>query len=260
MKVLRFWKLVWTYYKSKIKTGTLIIVAIWAPNLMDIDSLRNADILTNAWYDVVTPEYYGFCRSLGRFTPKNSIKTLIDTKNFFTNWVATDVYSWEKVKLKYKKFIFIGMSYGWWVVPLLPQFDKTINNIALFYPVIDYNSFWKRWVTEETVEDFLNSIKRWFKKIYSWINLPIWTKHFQDKTDLIPINNIKYLKNTNIFLAHGTEDKSIYYKKTREYYEKLKNYNIKWNYIYKEYIWLWHWTDTMRKASYDFVEWLRKII
>ncbi len=260
MQVLKFWRLVWSYYKSDNKSDILIIAAIWAPNLMDVDSLRNVDILIKAWYDVITPEYYGFCRSFWKFTPINSIKTFIDTKNFFKKGVVINVYSWKKVKVKYKKFIFLGMSYWWWVVPLLPRFDKEVNTIAMFYPVIDYSSFWKRWVKEETVEDFLNSIKRWFSKIYNWIKLPIWEKHFQDKTDLIPINNIKYLKNVNIFLAHGTNDKSIYYKKTREYYERLKKYNIKGNYIYKEYKWFWHGIDTMREASYDLIKWLQNKI
>lgn len=259
MKVLRFWKLIGSYYISEKKTDTLIIIWIWAPNLMDVDSLRNASILTNAWYDVITPEYYGFCRSEGKFTPTNSIKSLLATKKFFKNWLAINIYSWEEIKVSYKKFIYLGMSYGWWVAPLLPKFDKEVKTIAMFYPVTDYSTFWKRGVKEETVDDFLSSIKRGFSKIYNGINLPIWKKHFEDKTDLIPVKNIKYLKDVNVFLAHGTDDISIYYKKTREYYEKLKLCNKKGNYLYKEYKWLWHGFDTMERASYDMIKWLQEV-
>lgn len=259
MKVVKFWKLVWTYYQAEKESDTLIIVAIWAPNLMDVDNLRNANILTNLWYDVISPEYYGFCRSEGRFTPKNSIKTLIDTKNFFKSWVLKSVYSWENIKVSYKNFIFLGMSYGWWVVPLLPKYDKEIKNIAMFYPVTDYSSFWKRWVKEETVEDFCNSIYRWFSKIYRSINLTIWKKQFSDSTPYIPIKNIKYLENSNIFLAHGTLDKSIYYKKTSEYYEKIKKEFPDINIVYKEYSWAWHWVDTMFPATYEMIDFFENI-
>ncbi len=254
MKVIKFWKIVWSYYESEKKSNTLIIVAIWAPNLMDVDSLRNADILTKAWYDVITPEYYGFCRSEWKFTPKNSIKTLLDTKNFFKNWVIENIYNWEKIKVKYKNFIFLWMSYWWWVVPLLPKYDKEVKNIAMFYPVVDYLSFWKRWVKEETVEDFCNSIYRGFSKIYNSIKLPIWKKQFKDETEYIPIKNMKYMKWVNTFLAHWTEDISIYYKKTSEYYTELKKIFPNWNIVYKEYKWFWHGFDTMEKWTYDMIK------
>lgn len=259
VKTVKYWKLVWTYYRADKKSDTLIIVAIWAPNLVDVDNLRNANILTNAWFDIITPEYYWFCRSLWKFTPKNSIKTLLDTKNVFISWILEDVYTWENIKVEYKNFIFLWMSYWWWVVSLLPKYDKNIKNIAMFYPVTDYSSFWKRWVKEETVDDFCNSIYRWFLKIYNWIKLPIWEKHFKDETDYIPIKNMKYMKSVNLFLAHWTLDKSIYYKKTKEYYWKLKNMFPVQNIIYKEYKWLWHGFDTMEKATYDMIKFFNNL-
>lgn len=257
-KTVKFWKLVWTYYKSSKITDSLVIVAIWAPNLMDVDSLRNAEILTELWYDVITPEYYWFCRSEWKFTPKNSIKTLIDTKNIFTNWIIQDVYSGDEIQVKYKNFIFLWMSYWWWVVPLLPKYDKEIKNIAMFYPVTDYSTFWKRWVKEETVDDFCNAIYRWFSKIYNSINLPIWKKQFNDETEYIPVKNMEYLDWINLFLAHGTSDKSIYYKKTKEYYQKLKQLFPLWNIEYIEYTEKWHGTETMFPATYDMIKFFRK--
>jgi len=254
MKVIKFWKIIGSFYKSEKKADTLIVVAIWAPNLMDVDNLRNAKILTDAWYDVITPEYYWFCRSWWKFTPKNSIKTLLDTKNFFKNWELLDVYSWEKFSVSYKKFIFLGLSYWWWAVPLLPKFDKEIKNIAMFYPVVDYFSFWKRWVKEETVEDFCDSIVRWFSKIYKSIKSPIWKKHFEDKTDLIPVKNLDLMEWVNLFLCHWTEDKSIYYKKTSEYFEKLKEKFPSWNFEYKEYKGFWHGWETLIKWSEEMVK------
>jgi len=257
MQVVKFWKLIWSYYKTRIKNKnnkTLIIVWIWAPNLVDVDALRNSEIFNKAWYDIITPEYYWFCRSEWEFTPENSIKTFLDTKNYFKNWILIDVYSWEKIRVNYNNFIFLWMSYGWWVVPLLPKYDKEVKNIAMFYPVTDYTTFGSYWVKEETADDFANSIRRWFSKIYNSIDLPIWGKHFQDKTELIPVKNIKYLKWINLFIAHGTKDISINYQTTRKYFKKLKELYPNWNYKYNQYKWLWHWLDTMIKWSYDMIE------
>ena len=254
MELLKFWKLIWAFYRAKNPLHKLIIVWIWAPNLVDVDNLRNAYILTDAWYDVIVPDYYGFCRSEGKFTPMNSIRTFLDTKKFFSDWIATNVYTWENFKISYKDFIFLGLSYGWGAALLLPKFDKTIKKIWVFYPITNYTSLGKYWGKEETVEDFLNSINLWFKKIYKWINLPVWEKHFEDKTNLIPLENIKYLKNTTLFLAHGTKDISICYEKTKEFYEKLKKLNPQGNYCCNLYENLWHGKETMIPATIDFIK------
>ena len=68
--------------------------------------------------------------------------------------------------LDYPEIIFLGMSYGGGVVPLLPKFCPEIRTIGLLYPVTDYRSFGKRGVKEETVEDFLASIRRGFSAQY----------------------------------------------------------------------------------------------
>jgi predicted esterase len=40
-----------------------------------------------------------------------------------------------------------------------------------------------------------------------------------------PLDNIKYLKNAKLFIAHGKKDKCIHYSKSISYYKKiLKNF------------------------------------
>lgn len=74
--------LVASFYQSANPNGKLMVVAIGAPNLIDVGALRNASLLTDAGYDVLVPEYYGFCRSEGEFTPMNSIETLLDARKY----------------------------------------------------------------------------------------------------------------------------------------------------------------------------------
>lgn len=81
MKIVKYKNIVWWYYQTTQKNPKwLIIVALGAPSLFDIDSLRNKDLLLEAGYDIIVPEYYGFCRSWGEFLPMNSIETLLVTK------------------------------------------------------------------------------------------------------------------------------------------------------------------------------------
>ena len=61
----------------------------------------------------------------------------------------------------------------------------------------------------------------------------------------------------NLFLAHWTENKSIYYKKTREYYEKLKEKFPDWNFVYKEYKWWWHGWETLMQWTKDMIEFFK---
>lgn len=253
-------ELVIWYYQSNSPNGKCIIVGIWAPNLMDVDSLRNASLLTEAGYDVLVPEYYGFCRSQWKFTPMNSIQALIDTF-FIARWQSQktlkNVYSWKKIpSFSYEDISFLGMSYGWFAVLMLPKFLPQAKKIIALYPVVDYGSFWKRWVQEETAEDFYESILRGFHQQYRGIEDIVWQEQFQDNLWLSPLYALNSIKGTSLFLAHGTTDVSIFYKKTAEYFELLKKQYPKQNIVYKQYYWKGHWVETMIPATQDAILWL----
>ncbi len=254
--------LVLWYYRSKTPNGKCIIVAIGAPNLIDVDSLRNVEILTSFGYDVIVPEYYWFCRSTWTFTPMNSVQTLIDT-NSIAKWDKNMnliyVYSGESLMMNYSDISFLWLSYGGFAVLVLPKFLPEATKIWAFYPVTDYVSFWNRWVKEETVYDFLASIRRWFSPLYRGIDDPIWEEQFSDALGLSPLFETRFLAWSSIFLAHGTRDDSIYYVKTREYYEKITNEFQDNNIVYLEYQNLGHGASTMLPASYEFCGWLASL-
>lgn len=161
--------------------------------------------------------------------------------------------------VRYERFVFLGLSYGGGVVPLLPRFDASIDTVGMFYPVTEYSSFGKCGVAEETVEDFLGAVYRGFSNQYRGIDRAEWTSHFRDRSGLTPLANIKYLEDARVFLAHGTVDQSIYYKKTEKYYEILHERFPKNNIVYREYLGKRHGSETMIPATIDFIEWLVSI-
>lgn len=257
MKLIKYSEIVASYYESQNKNWSLIIIALWAPNLEDIDNLRYRDLYLAAGYDILVPEYYWYCRSGGSFTPENSIQTLLDTKNTFNSGCVRDIFLDEIIQMKYKKIYFIWMSYGAWVVALLPKYDRSITDIALIYPVLSYETLWKTWVTEESAQDFKSIIQKWYSQVYRWIELPIWEEHFLDKTEYIPEKNINYLQWVNIFVSHWMDDNIINYKRTKQYYKNIKKIFPQNNILYKQYLW-WHDDLVLKKSIIDIIDFFRK--
>lgn len=257
MQTIRYKKLVWVFYPARALSKWLIIISIWAPNIEDIESLRNASILTDAWYDIFVPEYYGFCRSRWKFSPMNSIQSLIDSYKIFANgYLCSDFYDWSSFLKKYQNIIFLWLSYGGWLVLSLPRFCQKISTIWAFYPVVEYKWLWK-YDNEESGQDFLLCLRRQFKHLYRLSKKSLWREHFEHKNSLAPVQkkNMKYLKWLNVFLAHGKKDTSIHYIRTEKYSEKVIWFHPN-NHLCILYPNTGHGYETLIPASYDFTEWL----
>ena len=76
-----------------------------------------AALLTTAGFDLIRPEYYGYARSDGLFSPKNCIQTVYDTIQICKQQVSVlSIYEDEQFILPvYEEIIIIGHSYGGWI-------------------------------------------------------------------------------------------------------------------------------------------------
>lgn len=257
MKTVTYNDIVGGYYQTAQPCKGLIVVALGAPSIANIDSLKNQDLLLEAGYDIIVPDYYGFCRSWKKFLPMNSIATLLVTKEVFAGGTVTDVYTQETLRVAYDTIIFLWLSYGASVVAMLPKFDDTVTTMGLFYPLFDYTSLWTMGVKEETTEDFLAALKLGFGPLYRGIDDPLWTEQFNDNLWLTPSKHTELMEGKNVFLAHGTEDESIYYKKTEIYADAIKE---KAKIVAcKIYPGLKHGSDTLLPATKDFIQRLEMI-
>ncbi len=259
MRTLKYRDLIGVLYESHSYTDSLIIIAIWVPNIEDIESMRNAQILVSSGYNVFVPEYYWFCRSRWDFSPENSLQTCIDSHDIFSyGYDIYDIYSHEKIEIRYANILFLWLSYGGSIVSLLPKFRKDIKKIGLFYPVLEYIWLWKIWYTEESGNDFLALLDTEFRYLYRWIDKKQWSRHFSHETDMIPIqeNNIKELAWVDIFMAHGRVDDSLSYSRTQKYAETLQSYYPDQRITLKLYDWLGHGYSTLIPATYDFIDWI----
>lgn len=220
-QIIKIRKIVAGFYTSDKQTNSIVIYAIGAPLTGDMGKLVTAPMLLSRGFDIFVPDYIGYCRSEGKFTPKNCIKTFLESYEYVRGGQAIDVRTGEKLRMSYKNVLFIGSSFGGAYVPLLPRFNPKIKNLAMLYPVTDYN-LCGTMKGEESINDFMRSMEYGYKYLYRGIMHPIWQKHFKNQDGLSPIDNLDFLKNAKVFIAHGKKDKCINYQQSLRYFDFLK--------------------------------------
>lgn len=212
-----------TYYTVPGNTtDNLVIYGIGAPMIPDFGYLDDASYIMDFDTDLFVPDYIGYGRSEGVFTPQNTIKTFLQLYDDFTQGVkAISHYEHFEKKLCYKNIYFVGASFGGAYVTLLPRYNTNIRNICALFPVLDWSQIGKK-DREETVEQFFNAmIQDGYQYMYRGILRPEWKKHFKGEDDLSPIDNIQYMQNARLFIGHGKNDSNIHYSNSQRYFSKL---------------------------------------
>lgn len=259
VKLLKIQNIVGMHYSTQQKTNTLVIYGIGAPNVPDSGNLPDAKIILSFGYDIFVPDYIGFGRSDGTLTPQNCIQTFLQLyENFTLGCYAKNTYENISFYFKYKRIIFIGRSFGGTYIPLLPRFNSKITELGLIYPVVDSKSCGSI-PGEESNQQFLDSMLHdGYHHIYRGILQPVWKDHLENKDDLSPMDNIKHLNNTKLFIGHGKNDTCVHFSKSQKYYEKIcstfpsqiKNFKLS---LYDG----GHNATTSHLATKDFLNWLQ---
>lgn len=208
------------------KTKRIVVYGIGAPLPPDDGKLNDADVILSYDTDLYVPDYIGYGRSDGRFTPMNCIRTFLNLYDALTSGcTAVCSYAGLKQKLQYNAIYFMGRSFGGTYALLLPRFNKEIKNICSIFPVVNWRNIGKtKDHPEETVEGFYKAMREdGYQYLYRGILDSIWEKHLTGKDDLNPIDNIRHLRNANMFIGHGKKDINIYYGNSVDYYRKILN-------------------------------------
>ena len=117
------------YYSCGKKASKIIVYAPGGPTVPDNGSWPDAPYILKRGIDLFVPDYIGFGRSDGKFTPKNCIRTLLVLfENFKMGCGGISYYHSQKYIFKYQDVLFVGRSLGGAYVPLLPRFNKNITN------------------------------------------------------------------------------------------------------------------------------------
>lgn len=257
-KFYKIGKIAGVYYSCGRKSDTILVYGIGAPNVPDNGSLPDAPYILKNKVDIFVPDYIGFGRSEGVFSPQNCIKTFLTLYDKFKKGcIGKNTYESKTIRLKYKRILFVGRSLGGAYVPLLPKFNKKIKELGVLCGAVD-QSEQGAVVGEETNPDFMNGIMKDFKYLYRGVSESGWWQHLEDNDGLSPMDNIKDLKGSKLFIAHGKKDVCIHYSKATNYYKKIveyfpsksKQFKLK---IYQDGD---HGPATTNKAIQDFLEWI----
>lgn len=257
--LLKIGNIVGTWYTHPLFADSVVVYAQGAPVLPDGGSLPDALSIVSHGVDLFVPDYLGYGRSGGKFTPLNCVKTLLSLYDGLSQGcVGTNDYEELKLKLKYKRVIFIGKSFGGNYVALLPKFNKKITEIGLIYPAVE-NKSQGEIEGEETNKQFFSSMEKdGYCHLYRGILTQEWKNHFEGLDKLSAIDNVEYLGDVRLFIGHGKQDKCIHYSKSIKYYKKVlatfpKN---KAQFKLKLYAVGDHGPSTSNRAVGDFLTWL----
>lgn len=232
--------LVGQYFQSEWNSKLVVWLA-GAPG-MPSSSESDAALVAQWWYDFVRPDYYGYARSDGFFSPKNCIQTGYDTIQTFRQKIPVfSIYRAEELDIPYyDEIVVVWASYGGWVAGILPKIDPELKEIVLLYPLFGYDDMGQLGYQEETDEEFLRQLALAYKNIYRFeegrdayeSTLDIWSYN--------TLSDPSHLMDTSVFLAHGTADQVIWVGRTQQFFKQLLAMNPWGDYSYAEYCGLWH--------------------
>lgn len=210
------------YPNTNFPSNNLIIYATGVPLPPDNGTLSDAPFILNFKTDLFVPDYIGYGRSEGIFTPMNCVNTFLLLFNDFSNGcIAKNSYLNLMLKLRYKHIVIVGRSFGGMYTLLLPKFNKEIINIGAISPILDYVECGNI-PGEETTAGFMRAMNNdGYKHLFRGINSNLWKKHFYNLDDLQPFNSIQFYKHTKIFLGHGKKDNNINFIHTVRFFEQL---------------------------------------
>ena len=246
------------FYSTGLPTDTIVVYGIGAPIVPDGGLLPDASVLMQYPVDLFVPDYIGYGRSDGVFTPQGCINTFLQLHQAFSQGCkAQNTYTKSAKQLQYNRIIHIGRSLGGTYVPLLPRFNPAITELAIFCPVVDSKSCGSM-PGEETNAQFLASMQEdGYHHLYRGILSSVWEDHLENKDDLSPMDNIAHLANAKLFITHGKKDECVHYSKSQKYYELLQQeYGDSDQFALKLYSKGGHDASTTNLAADDFMGWL----
>lgn len=205
-----------------------IIVAQGGPGLGDKLNSEFWTVCKKHGAILMVPDYIGFCRSDGKFNFKNCITTLYECEDFLKGKLkATDGFNGQKISSpNISKIVLVGSSWGGAIAPFIDKYKKTgISDLVQISPVTDWNTLGDGIHPEETRNQVDTAIETVMSNLYRGYKTSEWKEIFSNKKvrpEYNPIENLKLLKNKNVYVFHGNKDKSVHWSRSKIYVDKLK--------------------------------------
>ena len=236
-KLIKLNKVIGFFYSSEVDESVAVINLAGAPGFGDSGNSKTAQVCNSFGVSYLSPDYIGMCRSGGEFNFKSSVETIYECVDFLTGkFLGTDIKTGKKLaKQKFNEIILLGSSFGGSIAPFVEKFKKTeIKKIILVAPVTD-------WITqnnegtEEPINEFLNVMSIGMKNVWRGFSNSEWPEIIKGNIkEMNPIDNTNLLADKEVFILHGNKDKSISWKDSEKFFEKIKNEGLVKNVFFEK--------------------------
>ncbi len=132
----------------------------------------------------------------------------------------------------YDEIVVIGFSYGAWIAAIMPKFDLLISEVILLSPYLGYDDMNVIGYLEESHEEFLRQFYLFYQNIYRFIEGQNPYDALLDIGSLSPLHDSSHLIDTEVFIAHGTADTSIWHGRSQNFHKQLLAMNPLGKYTY----------------------------
>lgn len=184
--------------------------------------------LSKNGYYCIHPKYSGTWESYGNFLRKSPVKDILRVINFIKrNKYLYDCYNEKRIPLHFTDFILVGSSFGGSVALVAGSKAKEINKIIAIAPIVDFSQHRKnKNLEEQDLERLFKFIRKAYGRAYI-LKLSDYRKLIQGKVDINPIDYIDKLKSKKIIIIHGTKDRVVSIKRTKDFFKKIESQNKK---------------------------------
>ena len=236
-KLIKLNKIVGFFYPLEVGKSVAVINLAGAPGFGDSGNSKTAQVCNSFGVSYLNPDYIGMCRSDGEFNFKSSVETIYECVDFLTGkLLGTDIKTGKKIeKQKFNEIILLGSSFGGSIALFVEKFKKTeIKKIILVAPVTN----WKTQNNKSTIEpinEFLNVMNVGMKNVWRGFSNSEWPEIIKGNIrEMNPIDNTNLLADKEIFIFHGNKDKSISWKDSEKFFEKIKNEGLVKNVFFEK--------------------------
>lgn len=172
---------------------------------------------------LVYPNYIGTWASYGTMSWEKCVDTILQTIEFLKGGTARETYDNSKITWNVKDITLVGGSFGGAVSLVAGAKSKDVRKIISVAAPTDFRNHNRiKGQPEESLEKLYLCVMRGWKNLWRIPNEQEWERLVEGRADINPVDYINSMKDKDILLIHGENDKTVSPHRSNELYNQLK--------------------------------------
>lgn len=202
------------YYVPSSANGTVIVFCYGIPSHPFDRFPFGLESYLRQGYILVYPHYEGTFGSDGVCTLENTVSSIIATSQSMRSGNIYDLVSGERINIVTRRVILVGGSFGGSIALLAAAKSCEISTAISVAGPTDYRG--------RDFSKLKDKLKRAYKKEWN-VTPSVWKALAEGRIDINPIDYADKLRQKNIYLIHGADDRIVSAEHSTKLYEMLKN-------------------------------------